>query len=61
MKTTDAKPECPLLVAVMCAVPTTVDVMAEVAIPFTVEAGGIGLPMFAANVTGVPFVTVLLY
>ena len=54
-------PDTESLVAVMCAVPARVEVIAEVAMPFEVEAGGIGLPIFAANVTGVASDTALPY
>ena len=54
-------PDTESLVAVICAVPATVEVIAEVAMPFEVEAGGIGLPIFAANVTGVASDTALPY
>ena len=61
LKTTEAKPERPPLVAVMCAVPARVEEIVEVARPLIVERGVSTLPRSVANVTEVPSSTVLLY
>ena len=60
--TTEVEPEAPpVAVAVRCAVPATVELSDEVAMPLVVVPEGGGLPMSEANVTLVPFATRLLY
>ena len=47
------------LVAVMCAVPASVALMSDVAMPLVVGRGELALPRSVVNVTDVPFATSL--
>jgi hypothetical protein len=61
VKVTDVNPERPLLVAVIAAVPITIEVTVEVAMPLLVVPEGVMLPKLEVNVTVVPLLTALPY
>ena len=61
VKTTAAVSDAVPLVAVMCAVPATVEVIDEVAMPLVVVRGESSSPMFEVKVTVVPLATGLWY
>ncbi len=61
LKTTEAEPDASPVVAVMWAVPASVEVMVEVAMPPLVEPGESTVPRLEVKVTKVPSATGLLY